>query len=78
MIRTVTLAFLAACLSACGTTPMSETDALLHNVVRNHATQLNCPAEVYCETTGERVARERNKTCSCNPPAALYGRPIGR
>jgi hypothetical protein len=80
MTRHLALVLLIGSFTACATAPTPEdsTSALVHDVVRDRSAPLNCAAEMYCVTSGSRIAGDRNKTCSCDPPAALGGRPIAR
>jgi hypothetical protein len=79
MIRTASLVLLASSLVACAAAPKSDTEALLHGVLRGNPTQLNCAAAMYCETSGSRISGgDRYRTCTCDPPAAMHGIPVGR
>jgi hypothetical protein len=80
MTRHLALALLIGSLAACASAPTPEdsTSALLHDIVRDRSAPLRCAAEMYCITPGSRIAGDRNKTCSCDPPGALSGLPIAR
>jgi hypothetical protein len=79
MFRTLSLALLAVSLGACATASKSDTALLLQNVAQS-ATPTKCVAETYCVTTATRIGNKRasDRMCSCTPPAALRGIPVGR
>jgi hypothetical protein len=78
MTRLLSLALLAATLGGCASTPQSETESLVHDVVTDRSAPLQCAAAMYCVTSGSRIAGKLNETCSCDPPPAMFGRPVGR
>jgi hypothetical protein len=78
MIRRFSLLLLAAVLGACASAPQSETESLVHDVVTDRSAPLQCAATKYCVTSGSRIAGKLHETCSCNPPPAMFGRPVGR
>jgi hypothetical protein len=77
MFRKLSLALLVASLCACATTPKTETESLVENVVEG-VTPETCAAATYCLATATRIAGNEDRMCSCNAPAALYGIPVGR
>ena len=78
MIRLLFLALLATTLGGCATTPQSETESLVRDVVTDRSAPLNCAAIKYCVTNGSRITTNREETCSCESPPAMFGTPIGR
>lgn len=70
MLRTLALASIVLCLTACASTPMSETESLAENIYQGRTQALNCPVAKYCVTTGSRISTKRME-CGCNPPAAM-------
>jgi hypothetical protein len=78
MIRSLSLTLLIVGLGACAATPQSETDSLVHDVVTNRSAPLQCVERTYCVTNGSRIAANREETCTCAPPPAMQGIPLGR
>jgi hypothetical protein len=78
MNRLLSLALLATTLGGCASTPQSETESLVRDVVTDRSAPLQCVTKTYCVTNGSRIAANREATCTCNPPAAVIGTPLGR
>ena len=78
MNRKLALSLLACSLGACAAAPMSDIDALLHDVVHDRSTQVKCAGEMYCVSTGSRIAPLKDSVCRCDPPVSLQGRPVAR
>jgi hypothetical protein len=77
MIRLLSVALLATTVGGCATTPQSETESLVRDVVTDRSAPLQCVAEMYCVTNGSRIAGNRDARCTCEPPSP-FGTPIGR
>jgi hypothetical protein len=78
MLHLLTLALLVATLGGCASTPRSETESLVHDVVTDRSAPLQCVAEMYCVTNGSRIAGNRDATCTCDPPPGYFGTPLAR
>jgi hypothetical protein len=72
MLRTLALASIVLCLTACASAPMSETESLARNIHQGRTQALNCPVTQYCVTTATRISTKRME-CGCNPPPAMMG-----
>jgi hypothetical protein len=72
MLRTLALASIVLCFTACASAPSSETESLAQNIYQGRGQALNCPVAQYCVTTASRISTKRME-CGCNPPPAMMG-----